>query len=449
MQPPVAHIPCDDKNTPQYRPEFHFSPAQGWMNDPNGLVYDDGVYHLFFQHYPDDAIWGPMHWGHATSRDLLTWEERPIALFPDDLGMIFSGSIVIDRANSSDLGKGGVAPWIALFTHHDMAGEKAATGRYQHQSIAVSHDKGQSWEKYAGNPVIPNPGIKNFRDPKVFWHAETARWIMVLAGGDRIIFYSSTNLLDWTHESELTSFDVAEGNVLECPDLIRFELDSKTRWVLLVSVFTGAPNGGSGTHYAVGDFDGHIFVPEHDDIRWLDYGPDNYAGVTFHNAPGKPLLIGWMSNWAYAQAVPTSPWRSAMTLPRELELAEVGGKALLRQSVTASVPQAATFALKGDQALRQYLQFRNEEGDQLLIGYDAMAKAYFIDRRRAGITDFSENFPIRALAPAKGEPTDVMVYVDQCSAELFADDGMTILTSLFFPSAPFSHWQAVDCNSAA
>ena len=259
------------------------------MNDPNGLVYDDGVYHLFFQYHPDSSVWGPMHWGHATSRDLLHWEEQPVALMPDDLGMIFSGSIVIDKANSSGLGRDRIAPWVALFTHHDMAGEKAGTGRYQHQSIAVSQDKGHSWTKYAGNPVIANPGMQNFRDPKVIWHAETQRWIMTLAGGDRILFYSSANLIDWAATTALTSFEIAEGNVLECPDLVRFEVEGKPRWVLLVSVFTGGPNGGSATQYVVGDFDGHRFVPEHDDVRWLDYGPDNYAAVTFHHAPGRNL----------------------------------------------------------------------------------------------------------------------------------------------------------------
>lgn len=435
--------------TPQYRPAFHFSPATGWMNDPNGLVYDDGVYHLFFQHYPDDNIWGPMHWGHATSRDLLTWEEQTVALFPDDLGMIFSGSIVIDNDNSSGLSRNGRTPWIALFTHHEMAGEKAGSERYQHQSIAVSHDKGQIWEKYAGNPVIPNPGIKNFRDPKVFWHEETRRWIMVLAGGDRILFYVSANLLDWELASELTSFDVAEGNVLECPDLIRFDLNGKSRWVLLVSVYTGGPNGGSGTHYVVGDFDGRQFMPEHQDIRWLDYGPDNYAGVSFHNAPGQesgkgPLLIGWMSNWAYAQVVPTHPWRSAMTLPRELELVEVAGQARLRQRVAAEVPESARLRLAASDLLNHQLQLSNDKGDEVLVGYDHAARTYYIDRRASGLTDFSDKFPIRATAPALGEPEDVEVIIDACSVELFADGGATVMSALIFPRAALENGKLIS-----
>jgi fructan beta-fructosidase len=449
---PKANAAQNVIDTPQYRPAFHFSPQRNWMNDPNGLVYDNGVYHLFFQYHPDGLTWGPMHWGHATSHDLVHWKELPIALFPDALGMIFSGSIVIDTDNTSGLGHDGEAPWVALFTHHDMAGEKAGTGRYQHQSVAVSLDKGQSWQKYTGNPVIPNPGIKNFRDPKVFWHAETGRWIMVLAGGDRILFYASANLIDWSATSELTSFDVAEGNVLECPDLIRFELNGKARWVLLVSVYTGGPNGGSGTHYVVGDFDGYRFVPEQDDIRWLDYGPDNYAGVTFHNAPGKPLLIGWMSNWVYAQTVPTAPWRSAMTLPRELLLVEVEGEAFLQQRVAPKLgssvrADARRFALPDGVGILKLngangesfkLHFSNDTGDQLAIGYDPSKTEYYIDRFVAGGSGFSELFPMRATAPAKGKGGDAEIYLDRSSVELFADDGLTVMTSLVFPRAPFT-----------
>ncbi len=436
LQTAMAH--AEPAETPQYRPAFHFSPAKGWMNDPNGLVYDDSVYHLFFQHYADDTVWGPMHWGHATSRDLLHWEEQPIALAPDALGMIFSGSILIDRENASGLGRNGIAPWIALFTHHDMAGEKAGRSDYQAQSIAYSLDKGQSWVKYAGNPVIPNPGMKHFRDPKVFWHPATKRWIMVLAGGDRILFYSSTNLIEWQRESELASFEVEPGNVLECPDLLRFEVDGRERWVLLVSVFTGAPNGGSGTRYIVGDFDGQRFVPEHEDVRWLDYGPDNYAGVTFHNAPGKPLLIGWMSNWVYAQSVPTAPWRSAMTVPRELELVEVQGRALLRQQVAPDDDGLGKMTISAVDLAGYDLLLSNAEGDLLRIGHDAETNSYFIDRSEAGLSDFSDQFPIRAIALAKGKPTAIDLYFDKSSVELFADGGLTVMTSLLFPHAPFT-----------
>jgi fructan beta-fructosidase len=449
------------EDTPQYRSAYHFSPARNWMNDPNGLVYDDGVYHLFYQYHPESSVWGPMHWGHATSRDLLHWDEQPIALAPDALGMIFSGSIVIDRDNSSGLGRDGIAPWIALFTHHNMADEQAGGSDYQSQSIAYSLDKGQSWAKYTDNPVIANPGIKHFRDPKVFWHAATSRWVMTLAGGDRIFFYSSTNLLQWTLESALEGFDVAEGNVLECPDLVTLPLEGRQRWVLLVSVFSGAPNGGSGTRYLVGDFDGQHFVPEHNDVRWLDYGPDNYAGVTFHNTGDKTLLIGWMSNWQYAQTVPTAPWRSSMTLPRVLSLMRVGGDARVAQTVAPDLPgrviidgpwptDLSAAWREGDGRLRLSLgatsqpsfalSLENELGDRLVMGFDAGEQLYYIDRRAAGLSDFSAAFPMRATAPrlpgARG--IAVELYFDRNSVELFADGGTTVLTGLFFTRAPFT-----------
>jgi fructan beta-fructosidase len=439
----ATNAQADTVDTPQYRPAHHFSPARGWMNDPNGLVYADGVYHLFYQHYPDQSVWGPMHWGHATSHDLLHWEEQPIALFPDALGMIFSGSIVIDRENTSGLGSEGAAPWVALFTHHDMAGEIAGRSDYQSQSIAYSLDQGTSWTKFGGNPVITNPGQKNFRDPKVRWHAETERWIMTLAAGDRILFYSSTDLKNWMQESSFFPFSVAEGNVVECPDLLVFNVDGKTRWVLLISIFTGAPNGGSGTRYIVGDFDGHRFVPEHEDARWLDYGPDNYAGVTFHNLGDQNLLIGWMSNWAYAQAVPTAPWRSAMTLPRELTLVDIDGRALLRQTVASQNASLRKTTISATELATHDLLFGNIAGDRLRIGYDAESQNYFVDRREAGLGDFSQQFPIRAFAPAKGMPTGASLYFDNSSVELFADDGLTVMTALLFPRAPLNEGELV------
>jgi fructan beta-fructosidase len=447
-------------DSPQYRPRFHFSPQRNWMNDPNGLVFADGVYHLFFQYHPDGLKWGPMHWGHATSRDLLHWEEQPIALFPDALGMIFSGSIVIDTHNTAGLGRDGKAPWVAIFTHHDPVAEKTVGNAHQYQSIAFSLDDGVSWTKYTGNPVLPNPGIKNFRDPKVFWHAETKRWVMSLAAGERIMFYSSPDLKNWALESELGGFEIAEGNVLECPDLVALDFDGRKRWVLIVSVVTDAPNGGSGTRYIVGDFDGHRFVPEHQDVRWLDYGPDNYAGVTFHNTGDQVLLLGWMSNWAYAQTVPTAPWRSAMTLPRELSLLSVDGQALLSQSVPLifdgqALPDgdwmsdlsatwrqangALKLHLKAENQPSFELTLGNDIGDRLIIGFDAAEQNYYIDRRHAGQSSFSPEFPIRATAPriSVGHGTDIQLYFDKGSVELFADNGTSTMTSLFFPPAGY------------
>lgn len=431
------------------------------MNDPNGLVYADGVYHLFFQYHPHSAVWGPMHWGHATSRNLMHWEEQPIALYPDASGMIFSGSIVIDRDNTTGFGRGGKAPWVAIFTHHDPVAEKTGGDVHQYQSIAFSLDDGVSWTKFTGNPVLPNPGIKNFRDPKVFWHAETMHWVMSLAGGDQIFFYSSPDLKTWTLESELDGFDLVGDNVLECPDLVSLDVDGRKRWVLIVSLVKDAPNTGSGTRYIVGDFDGLRFVPEHEDSRWLDYGPDNYAGVTFHNTGERVLLIGWMSNWAYAQAVPTAPWRSAMTLPRELSLVSMDGKAILSQrppsgfdgevlldGVWASDLSAAWYqadgplclSLKAENKPSFELALSNDLGDQLVIGFDAPEQLYSIDRRHAGQSSFSPDFPIRATAPRINvrQGTDFTLYFDNASVELFADNGTTTMTSLYFPRAAYN-----------
>lgn len=273
-------------------------------------------------------------------------------------------------------------------------------------------------------------------------------------------FYASIDLKTWTLKSELDGFDLAEGNVVECPDLVALELEGRKRWVLIVSLVKGAPNAGSGTRYIVGDFDGHHFVPEHQDVRWLDYGPDNYAGVTFHNTGEKVLLIGWMSNWSYAQAVPTAPWRSAMTLPRELVLVSVDGKAVLAQNAPPvfcgpalmdsdwnAALSAAWCQSKGILQLNLgaenqpsfELTFSNDNGERLLIGFDAAEQHYFIDRRDSGPNTFSSDFSMRATAPKidAGQGTDITLYFDTCSVELFAGNGTTVMTSLFFSSAAY------------
>ncbi len=455
--------------TPQYRPSFHFTPQAHWMNDPNGLVFHNGIYHLFFQHYPHAMVWGPMHWGHATSTDLLTWQEQPIALKPDELGMIFSGSVVIDAQNTSGLGKDGRAPWIAVFTHHDPVAEKANETHVESQSLAYSLDKGKTWTKYKNNPVLKNPGLRDFRDPKVFWHEASSTWLMSLATGDRIAFYSSPDLKNWHKQGEFGQDAGAHSGVWECPDLFPLTLNGKTRWVLLVSIARGGPAGGSATQYFIGDFDGKTFTPETKQTRWLDYGPDNYAGVTWHNTPGRALFIGWMSNWEYATKVPTAPWRSAMTLPRELTLRQVG-----KQTLLASLPAKETQALGGKRSAlkvdaingeidfskivkqtkgRFSLEFRapqlrdftlalsNKMGDELHIGFDQKANEYFIDRRKAGLNEFNPAFASRHVAPhlADTPDADITLYFDATSVELFADGGITSMTSLFFPLEPYSN----------
>src|SRR4051812_28283356 len=309
-----------------YRPQIHFSPKEKWMNDPNGMVFYNNKYHLFYQYYPDSTVWGPMHWGHATSSDLVHWQHQPVALYPDSLGYIFSGSAVVDVHNSSGLGKYGKVPLVAIFTHHDPAGEKKGRNDYQNQSLAYSLDEGTTWTKYAGNPVLKNPGIRDFRDPKVMWYAKQQKWVMTLATKDHITFYSAHDLKTWKKESEFGLQTGAHGGVWECPDLFPLKLNGKTYWVLLVSINPGGPNGGSATQYFVGQFDGKNFISDQKDIRWIDYGTDNYAGVTWSNTGNRKIFIGWMNNWQYGKVVPTKIWRSAITVPRDLGIEKVGDK---------------------------------------------------------------------------------------------------------------------------
>ena len=265
----------------QYRPQIHFSPKAHWINDPNGMVYYKGIYHLFFQYYPDGTVWGPMHWGHAISNDMVHWQEQPIALYPDSLGYIFSGSAVVDENNTSGFGKDGKTPLVAIFTHHDPEGEKAGSNTFQNQSLAYSLDDGKTWTKYAGNPVLKNPGITDFRDPKVMWYEPQKKWVMTLATKDHITFYSSPNLKDWTKESEFGKELGAHGGVWECPDLFPLDDNGKKVWVFIVNINPGGPNGGSATQYFIGDFDGKTFTPSQTNTKWLDYGPDEYAGITW------------------------------------------------------------------------------------------------------------------------------------------------------------------------
>ncbi|WP_316934346.1 glycoside hydrolase family 32 protein [Hymenobacter sp. AT01-02] len=324
--------------TPQYRPAYHFTPSAHWMNDPNGMVYLNGTYHLFFQHYPEGMTWGPMHWGHATSKDLVSWKEEAIALFPDKLGMIFSGSAVVDENNTAGFGKNAL---VAIFTHHNADEEKKKTNKHQYQSLAYSLDEGKTWKKYEGNPVLPNPGIQDFRDPKVSWNVVAKQWVMTLATKDRITFYGSPNLKSWTKLSEFGEKLGAHGGVWECPDLFPLVLNGKTHWVLLVSINPGGPNGGSATQYFVGQFDGKTFTPTTTTQKWVDWGKDNYAGVTWNNTGARKLFLGWMSNWEYANEVPTSPWRSAMTTPRDLALRQVGPEIYLTSEPAKEVSKLA------------------------------------------------------------------------------------------------------------
>jgi fructan beta-fructosidase len=439
-----------------HRPQLHFSPKEKWTNDPNGMVYHNGIYHLFFQYYPDSTVWGPMHWGHATSKDLVHWHEQPIALYPDSLGYIFSGSAVVDKNNTSGFGKNGQAPLVAIFTHHDPNGEKAGRNSFQNQSLAYSIDNGKTWTKYAGNPVLKNPGITDFRDPKVMWYEPQKKWIMTLATKDCITFYASPDLKNWTKESEFGKELGAHGGVWECPDLFTLDDNGKKVWVLIVNLNPGGPNGGSATQYFLGDFDGHTFTPADTTTRWLDYGPDEYAGITWSNTGNRKLFLGWMSNWLYANVVPTTRWRNAMTIPRELAIKHAGKNRYVASTPVAELNgvKLRSFAVDSkmrkvslpgrlDLALEKPTDFSvilsNAAGEQVEIGYDSKQQQYYIDRNRSGKTDFQKDFAGRAVAPRLGQsgPLDLSLIIDVSSVELFADNGLTVMTSIFFPTKPF------------
>ena len=454
--------------TPQWRPAYHFTPAAHWMNDPNGMVYNGGTYHLFYQYYPGGMTWGPMHWGHATSADMLHWAHQPVALAPDSLGYIFSGSAVVDKDNTSGFGHDGQVPLVAIYTYHNPKLEKTDPLHAQYEALAYSLDAGQTWTKYAGNPVLANPGIQDFRDPKVSWNAQTSRWLMTLATKDRITFYSSPNLKNWTKESEFGAQLGAHGGVWECPDLFPLAVDGQTKWVLVVNINPGGPNGGSATQYFVGDFDGHTFRPQDERTRWADYGPDEYAGVTWANTGERRLFLGWMSNWDYANQVPTSPWRSAMTLPRELGLTHAADGYRLTMTPARELAKLATapialtnVAVKGTVDLTARLHsttpqqrltlstarlgsfelvLGNAAGQELVVGYDAAKNEYYIDRSRAGQRGFSDKFAGRATAPrlSAAPAADLTLYLDAASVELFADHGLTTMTSIFFPDKPLT-----------
>jgi fructan beta-fructosidase len=467
--------------TEPHRPQFHFSPSEKWMNDPNGMVYYAGEYHLFYQHYPDSTVWGPMHWGHAVSKDLVHWEHLPIALYPDSLGYIFSGSAVVDWNNTSGLGTGKEPPLIAIFTHHDPVGAEAGRNDFQYQSIAYSNDRGRSWTKYAGNPVVPNTEmIRDFRDPKVIWDEDSEQWVMVFAAYDHVKLYGSTNLIDWQHLSDWGQPYGEHGGVWECPDLFPITVtdSGEKKWVLLQSLNPGGPNGGSATQYFIGDFDGKEFslAPSFEasvtdgKAVWLDYGRDNYAGVTWSDVPvedGRRIFMGWMSNWDYATVVPTEHWRSAMTIARKLTLRktrngyrlfaeplkeltalrtdaqEIESGVLTEKKTLPLTPNAAEFDLRFellDNTADFGLELTNEQGEVYRIGYNAAKSMFYSDRREAGDHSFSDSFAGKLhTAPRTSEDRTIhfQLYLDVASAELFADEGATVMTDIFFPTGAF------------
>jgi fructan beta-fructosidase len=462
-----------EKITEPHRPQFHFTPKTGWMNDPNGMVYYKGEYHLFYQYYPDSTVWGPMHWGHAVSKNMIHWEHLPIAFYPDSLGYIFSGSAVVDENNTSGFQKGDEKPLVAVFTSHNMAIEKAGRIDIESQSIAYSLDKGRTWTKYANNPVVKNPNLRDFRDPKVSWHEASKQWILTLAAGNHIEFYTSSDLKNWSKTGEFGKAEGSHGGVWECPDLfpLKVEGSNEGKWVLIVNIGNKAPNGGSGGQYFIGQFDGKTFKNDNipSDILWLDYGTDNYATVSWSGVPdNRRISLGWMSNWDYAQKVPTQLWRSAMTLPRELSLKSTekgvrlfqkpvkeveilrGGKQdISAQNILESVAlkptskcseMALSFDLSKTTAQDLGVVLSNSKGEKVLIGYEKSTNRFYIDRTEGGKKDFEKRFSGRHYAPreATSNVLKMNLHIDVASVELFADDGGLAMTDVFFPNEDFT-----------
>ena len=461
-----------------YRPRFHFTPEKNWMNDPNGLVYYKGEYHLFYQYNPFGNAWGHMSWGHAVSPDLVHWKHLPVALAEENGVMIFSGSAVVDWNNSSGLCKSSnpqdKSCLIAIYTGH--------TNTNQSQHIAVSNDRGRTWTKFARNPVL-DIGEKDFRDPKVFWHEATKRWVMVvvLSKEQKAQFYGSQDLQKWQLLSEFGAAGVADKDVQwECPDLFELPIAgqaNKTRWVLIVNINPGGVAGGSGGQYFVGNFDGKTFTNDNlaDTKLFLDDGKDFYAGVTFSDIPkrdGRRILLGWMSNWQYAGKEPTSPWRTTQSIPRELKLKQTSaGLRLVQTAITElrSLRGAATakrnldlsngkahvitagealeisgeFSVGKDSAAMIRLQAGSSE---TLIGYDAATSKLFIDRTKSGNVDFDPKFTGRHEVSLQSQQGKVKLhlFVDRSSIEVFGNDGEAVLTDRIFPA---SNTQQVELYS--
>ncbi|WP_054860915.1 GH32 C-terminal domain-containing protein [Gracilibacillus sp. JCM 18860] len=455
------------KQAEKYRPYLHFSPSKNWMNDPNGLIYFKGEYHLFFQHNPHDSKWGgPMHWGgHAVSKDLVTWDELPIALYPDEDGTIFSGSAVVDWNNTTGFFPDQPGGIVAIFTHHLES--EVHNPPKQSQGLAYSYDNGRTWIKYRNNPVLKHDSKVDFRDPKVFWHHSSNKWVMVLATGESISIYSSHNLIDWSFESEFGENIGSHDGVWECPDLfeLKVENNEESKWVLLVSIGDN-PNidNGSRTQYFVGTFDGSIFRAEHEGTKWLDYGKDNYAGVSFADIPeedGRRIYLGgWMSNWRYANEVPTHGWRSQMTIPRELGLRrdkdsytiiqvpvqeldyyftrkeiiknEWIGKEL-RYDFNVSYGMI-TLNIGNKDAVKYGVNIHHTPTNVTSIIIDTQKNLLVLDRNKSGIVSFSDNFPIQQeIKLSDTRKIKLSMIIDSSSIEIFGNGGEFALTSLVYP----------------
>ena len=430
----------DTTNREHFRPLYHHTPVYGWMNDPNGMFYKDGVWHLYYQWNPYGSQWENMTWGHSTSRDLIHWEAQPTAIEADWLGSIFSGSCV---TNGDEV--------VAMYT---------SAGHHQTQSIAVSKDGGRTFTKYAGNPVLTTSDVADFRDPRPFWNEDIKAWNLILAAGQEMRIYSSKDLKSWKYESSFGKEYGNHGGVWECPDLFELrngENEKMRKWVLICNINPGGPFGGSATQYFVGQFDGHKFTCESkpEITKWLDYGKDHYATVSFYNAPdNRRTVLAWMSNWQYANQVPTKQFRSANSIARDLGLFEYKG-----ETYVSVVPSKEMLAARGQKIVngksvnRKLLEaceividvkkqaeivLSNAKGEQVTMKYDGLKQTFTMDRTKSGDVSFSEAFPCVTEAPTYGTIKQLRLFIDRCSIEAFDTEGKMAMTNLVFPSEPYN-----------
>ena len=428
----------------KYRPSYHHAPERGWMNDPNGLFFKDGVWHLYYQYNPYGSMWGNMHWAHSTSTDLVHWQQQPVALAPDAWGTMFSGSCVVDHNNTAGFGKDAI---ISMYT---SSRPTPFGGDVQAQCIAYSNDGGKTFTKYVGNPVITDEK-KDFRDPHVFWNEEAGFWNMILAAGQEMQIYSSANLKDWKYESSFGHEYGNHGGVWECPDLMKMKVrgTEKEKWMLICNINPGGPFGGSAAQYFIGQFDGHKFTCEDEpsETKWMDYGKDHYATITFDNAPdGRRCAIAWMSNWQYANQVPTMQYRSANSIVRDLGLFEYKGETycsvLPAKEMSAArgakvgAPNEAceiVVDIKGD----AQITLRNAKGERVVMTYDDAEETFDMDRRRSGNISFSDAFPVVTSSPTYGKIRQLRIFVDRSSIEAFDSEGKMVMTNLVFPTEPY------------
>lgn len=450
--------PVDASYAETYRPKVHFSPYFGWTNDPNGMVYYDGEYHLSYQANPYGTRHSNMNWGHAVSKDLVHWEHHPVVVAQDDMGAIFSGSTVVDQTNSAGYGKDAL---IAIYTSAGRGGQR--------QCIAYSNDRGYTYTKIDQNPVLAEPSMRDFRDPKVRRYGD--KWIMSLATGQFITFYESENLRDWTQLSRFGEDGIGgHGGVWECPDLFPVEFEGKTKWVLIVNINPGGPNGGSAGQYFIGNFDGRKFTADPLPYPlWLDGGRDNYASITFSGSPdGRNILLGWMTNWQYANDTPTVNFRNAMTVPREVSIVNNG-----THPVLATYPVKEFDAAKGEakrfgtmknaggkrvdgipadgvfdlemtlvpEASGNFgFSLGNDKGEHVDFVLDPENGKLSVNRDNSGLKDFNNKFctgDIVSPLPRRGE-YKVRLIVDRCSTEIFINGGEALSTNSVFPTSPYN-----------